>query len=258
MTQPPISLRSASSTPAPAATVDFSLVVPAYNESDRLVRTLPEMRDRLTSLLPGRSVEIVLVDDGSADGTADTARRLLDGFPGRVISYGGNRGKGYAVIQGMRGARGEIRLFSDADLSTPLDEIPRFLAAHRAGADAVIGSRKRPGADVVRHQPFVRESMGKVFTALANILVVSGVSDFTCGFKSFTARAAEDVFSRMTSSDWSFDVEVLWLVRRRGYRLKEVPVRWTDDPGTKVNLRRDTIRSFLGLMRLFRQRHTPG
>jgi dolichyl-phosphate beta-glucosyltransferase len=254
MTQPPIIRRTVS----PPKSVDFSLVVPAYNEADRLVRTLPVMREKLGTLLPERSVEIVLVDDGSADATADTARRLLDGYPGRVISYGGNRGKGYAVIQGMLGARGAVRLFSDADLSTPLEEIPAFLAAHEAGADAVIGSRKRPGADVERHQPLIRESMGKVFTALANVLVVSGVSDFTCGFKSFTAHTAEGVFSRMTSHDWSFDVEVLWLVRRMGYRLTEVPVRWRDDPRTKVNLKRDTIRSFLGLMRLAKQKHMPG
>jgi dolichyl-phosphate beta-glucosyltransferase len=254
MTQAPITRRPA----APRTSVDFSLVVPAYNESDRLLRTLPEMRERLARLLPEREFEIVVVDDGSEDGTADTARRLLDGFPGRVLSYGENRGKGYALIRGMLGARGAIRLFSDADLSTPLAEIPGFLAAHAAGADAVIGSRKRPGADVERHQPVIRESMGKVFTALANILVVSGVSDFTCGFKSFTARAAEDVFSRMTSHDWSFDVEVLWLVRRLGYRLKELPVRWRDDPRTKVDLKRDTLRSFVGLMKLVRQRHSPG
>jgi len=244
--------------PEPSSVPDFSFVVPAFNEAERLSRTIPIMRERLRGLLPGRSLEIVVVDDGSGDDTARAASRLLEGFPGQVVSYSPNRGKGHALIRGMLAARGAIRLFSDADLSTPLDEIPKFLAAHEAGAEVVIGSRKRPGARVETHQPLLRENMGKVFTALANILVVSGVSDFTCGFKSFTAEAADDIFSGLTSWDWSYDVEVLWLARRQGYRIREVPVTWRDDPQTRVHLKRDVIRSFVGLLRILRRRHTLG
>lgn len=231
--------------------------MPAYNEAARLARTLPVIRERLPDLVAGRRAEILVVDDGSSDATADTATRLLDGFPGRVVSYRTNRGKGHALIRGMLAARGAVRLFSDADLSTPLDEIPRFLAAHDAGADVVIGSRKRPGANVERHQPPTRESLGKVFTALANVLVLSGVSDFTCGFKSFTAPAAERIFSELTAWDWSFDVEALWLARKHGFRLREVPVTWRNDPQTKVHLKRDILRSFAGLLRIVRRRHGP-
>jgi hypothetical protein len=147
-------------------------------------------------------------------------------------------------------ARGRIRLFSDVDLSTPLEEIPRFLRAHAAGHDVVIGSRKRPGARVEQHQPWLRESMGKVFTFLSNVLVVSGVSDFTCGFKSFTADAAERVFPHLTLEDWSFDTELLWLVRCHRCSTKEVPVRWLDDPRTRVNRLRDTLHSLRGLLTL--------
>jgi dolichyl-phosphate beta-glucosyltransferase len=214
------------------------------------------MLDFLRSCPELRAPEIVIVDDGSTDGTADLARRLLGDFPGRVVSYAQNRGKGHAVKTGMLAAVAPIRLFCDADLSTPIEEIPRFLAAHRAGHDVVIGSRKRPGARVQVHQPIVRESMGKVFTCLASILVVSGVTDFTCGFKSFTGEAAEAVFPRLTVEDWCYDAELLFLVRRLGMTLKEVPVCWEDDPDTRVNAIRDTIRSFLGLLRLFRRRIT--
>jgi dolichyl-phosphate beta-glucosyltransferase len=204
--------------------------------------------------IPGVA-EIVLVDDGSDDGTAEVAGKLFRPIPHRVISYLPNRGKGHAVRVGMLSARGRIRLLSDADLSTPLDEIPRFLAAHRAGYDVVIGSRKRPGARVEVRQPWLRESMGKIFTFLSGTLVASGITDFTCGFKSFTAEAAETVFSRLRLPDWSYDTELLWRVRSLGLKLREVPVRWTDDPATRVNRLRDAIRSFGGILRVLAMRH---
>lgn len=234
----------------------FSLVVPCYNEEARLSRTLPRMREYLAALdLPG-GAEILVVDDGSHDGTARVAEEQLSGFPGGVTSYEGNRGKGHAVKHGMLAARGRIRLFSDADLSTPLEEIPRFLAAHAKGHDVVIGSRKRPGARVLKRQPLLRESMGKVFTLLTNVLVVSGVSDFTCGFKSFTAHACDTVFPEAQIEDWSYDAELLWLVRRAGLRLTEVPVRWTDDPDTRVRRFANAVSSASGLYRIVRRKHT--
>lgn len=232
----------------------LSLVIPAYNEAERLGQTVPEIRDALDGLAVPGGVEVVVVDDGSRDGTADRARELLEGMNARVISYEPNRGKGRAVKVGMLEARGAIRLLSDADLSTPLAEIPRFLAAHRRGYSAVIGSRKRPGARVEIHQPLLRETMGKLFTFLSNVLVVSGVSDFTCGFKSFTARAAREVFTRLVLEDWSYDTEVIWRVRRQGLSLKEVPVRWRDDPRSRVSPMSDSVRSFQGILKLLRMR----
>ena len=233
---------------------EFSLVIPAYNEAERLSTSLPEMIRYLEALPEIDSYEIVVVDDGSSDETPDRARATLNGHPGRVVSYQPNLGKGCAVRRGMLAARGEIRLFSDADLPTPLDEIPKFLAQHRRGYEAVIGSRKRPGARVETHQPLIRESMGKVFTFLSNCLVVSGISDFTCGFKSLTARASEAVFPQMKLDDWSFDTELLWLIRRGGFSLKEVPVTWADDSRTRVNRLRDTIRSLQSLGTLLARR----
>lgn len=228
----------------------FSLIVPAYNEAERLSTTLPRMVREVVALFPPETAEIVVVNDGSSDDTAERASELLADFPARVVSYAQNRGKGYAVREGMLAARGAIRLFTDADLSTPLSEIPRFLEAHRRGASVVIGSRKRPGAKVDRRQPLLRESMGRVFTFLSNVLVVSGVTDFTCGFKSFTAEAAERVFPRIQLTDWTFDTELLWLVRRAGFSLREVPVRWEDDPRTRVRRLSATVHSLAGLARL--------
>jgi dolichyl-phosphate beta-glucosyltransferase len=233
---------------------DFSFVVPAFNESKRLGATLPRMLTYLRNCPELTNPEIVIVDDGSSDTTAEDARRLIGDFPGRVISYPENQGKGHAVKIGMLAARGKIRLFSDADLSTPIEEIPRFLAAHRAGHQVVIGSRKRPGAKVIVRQPFLRESMGKVFTFLSCLLVVSGVTDFTCGFKSFTADAADTVFPHMQVKDWSYDAELLFLVRRLGLPLKEVPVAWQDDPDTRVNRMGDAVSSLMGLLKLFQRR----
>ncbi len=237
---------------------DFSLVVPAYNESRRLSLTLPQILEYLEACPELRDPELVIVDDGSTDDTAQIARGYLADFPGRVVSYPQNRGKGHAVKVGMLAARGAIRLFSDADLSTPLEEIPGFLASHRRGNDVVIGSRKRHGARVSVRQPLLRESMGKVFTLLSNILVVSGVSDFTCGFKSFTAAASEAVFPKLTIYDWSYDTELLFLVRRLGLRLAEVPVRWEDDPDTRVDRYGAALRSLTCLLRLFLRRIGAG
>lgn len=233
----------------------FSLVVPAYNEAERLSASLPEMCSRLSEYFPDDDWEIVVVDDGSSDGTAERARELLADAPHQVVSYSPNCGKGQAVKRGMLAARGELRLFTDADLSTPLEEIPRFLARHARGYDVVIGSRKRPGARVEVHQPFLRESMGKVFTFLSNTLIVSGVTDFTCGFKCFTAAATKQVIPRMTLDDWSFDTELLWLVRAGGFRMTEVPVRWRDDPRTRVSRLRDTLQSLRGLGLLALRKH---
>ncbi|MBD3162123.1 MAG: glycosyltransferase [Candidatus Latescibacteria bacterium] len=233
----------------------LSLVVPALNEAQRLARSIPRIRAVLDALdLPGPH-EVVVVDDGSEDGTADRARELLRGARHEVVSLPSNRGKGRALKEGMLRARGRVRLFTDADLSTPVEILPRFLAAHRAGFDVVIASRKRPGARVERRQPLLRESMGKIFTFLSALLLVSGVSDFTCGFKSFTGPAADALFGGLRLEDWSYDTEILWRARRLGLRIREVPVRWRDDPSTRVHRLRDTVTSLTGLGRLLLLRH---
>jgi dolichyl-phosphate beta-glucosyltransferase len=232
------------------------VVIPVYNETKRLGKSVPKLLEYFAD--QPYTYEFVIVDDGSTDGTADLARQLFSGVPNvRIIESRPNRGKGHGVKVGMLAARGDIALFSDADLSTPLSEIDKFWVWFDAGYKVVIGSRKMKGANIVRHQPLWRESLGKVFTWLTNRLATRDISDITCGFKCFTREAAHDLFKRSAIPDWSFDAEVLFIAQHRGYRVKEVPVSWHDTPGTKVRLWKDAVRSMIGLLRI-RLNHIRG
>jgi dolichyl-phosphate beta-glucosyltransferase len=226
----------------------LSIVIPVYNEEKRISATL----DKLLAYLSGQpwSREIVLVDDGSVDGGIGLARRRLEdaGEVCRVISYGANRGKGYALKQGMLASQGRYALFTDADLSTPIEELDKILPWFEQGYDIVQGSRKMPGAAVERHQPWLRENMGKVFTWLSNFIARVDVRDVTCGFKCYRAEVAHDLYGRQQIYDWSFDAEIIYIARLSHYKLKEVPVRWFDERGTKVHLVKDSVRSFWGLL----------
>lgn len=226
----------------------LSIVVPAYNEAKRLPPTLE--RVLAWTRTKDFACEVVVVDDGSADGTAEIARRALAGVEHQVLVHETNRGKGAGLATGMTAARGEIVLMTDADLSTPIEEMDRFLEFHSAGAPIVIGTRKTAGASVLVHQSPLRERMGRVFTWLSNVLICPGVTDFTCGFKSFRADACREIFSRLLEEGWAYDAEVLFLARRLGYEVREAPVRWTNDPSTRVRLVRDAVGSFSGLLRI--------
>ena len=227
----------------------LSVVVPMYNETRRMKHTLPV----LAKYFRGQeySVEFVVVDDGSSDNTAEMAREILgSGRDVNVIESRPNRGKGHALKVGMLAARGELVLFTDADLSTPPEESRKFWRWFDEGFDVVIGSRKMAGAVLEKHQPLWRESMGKVFTWLTNRIATKGISDITCGFKCFTNEAAQDLFSRSVIDDWSFDAEVLFIAQKHGLRIKEVPVHWHDERGTKVRVVRDAARALLGLVKI--------
>jgi dolichyl-phosphate beta-glucosyltransferase len=229
--------------------VHLSIVIPVYNEEKRIAPSLEKLVAYLEKQTYSR--EIILVDDGSRDNGIAVAQSLLQGRETcRVIDYGSNRGKGYALKQGMLASRGQYVLFTDADLSTPIEELDQMWQWFEQGYDIVQGSRKMPGASVERHQPWLRENMGKVFTALSNILVNVNVRDVTCGFKAYKGAVAHDLYGAQVIFDWSFDAEIIHIARRRGYRLKEVPVRWLDERGTKVNLVRDSVRSFAGLLQI--------
>jgi dolichyl-phosphate beta-glucosyltransferase len=231
-----------------APTPFLSLIVPMYNESARVSASMTEIAAFLER--QPFDAEIVAVDDGSSDDTAAVVANLagtLDA-PIRLIRYAGNRGKGYALKVGVAAARGERLVFSDCDLSTPIEELPRFLAALEQ-ADIAIGSRKLPGSELVRRQPRLRECLGVVFTWIVRTLIAP-VSDATCGFKGFDRAVGKDLFSRQRIEGWSFDAELLRNARRRGYRLIEVPVRWEDRDGTKVNLARDVVGSLVGIARI--------
>ena len=211
----------------------LSVVIPAYNESGRLPQSLRRIHEFLSGW--GRSYEILVVDDGSAD---DTARRAKEsqGPTLTVLRNETNRGKGYSVRRGMLAARGDHRLMTDADLSTPIEELDRLLAAQDEGFDVVIGSRALPGAKIEIHQPWYRENMGRVFNLLVRVLAVPGLHDTQCGFKLFSARAANEVFGAGLLDGFSFDVEALFLARRFGYRIAELPVTWRNDAATRVGM----------------------
>jgi dolichyl-phosphate beta-glucosyltransferase len=211
---------------------DLSVVIPAYNEALRLPSTLARVRDYLAGR--GEEYEIVVVDDGSTDATAEVARAAGDLV--RVLRHEPNRGKGFAARRGMLAAAGERRLMTDADLSTPIEELEGLEAALDRGYDVAIGSRAVAGARIEVRQPAYREAMGRLFNVLVQALLLPGVSDTQCGFKLFTAAAAAAAFAPCRLDGFSFDVEALFAARRRGLRIAEVPVLWRNDAATRVSL----------------------
>lgn len=233
---------------ADAEPVALSLVVPAFNEAKRIGASLPVFQAYLET--KGRA-ELIVVDDGSTDGTADVVREGARGspVPVRVFRCGVNRGKGHALKVGFAASRGECVMFTDADLSTPIEEGDRLLERIAAGAAVAIGSRKLARSRIDVRQPWLRERMGMAFTALVRLLICD-VSDATCGLKAMRGDVGRDLFARARLHDWSFDAEILFLAHFLGHEIAEVPVRWEDRAGTKVRLLRDAVSSFVGLLRI--------
>jgi len=229
----------------PPPEVDLSVVIPAYNEEDRLRRHVPGIVEYLKSR--NLKFEIIVVDDGSRDGTAAVARTL----PVRLISYQPNRGKGGAVKAGMLAAQGRYVMFTDADQSTPIQEVEKLLAKLDAGYDVAIGSRAVPGASVEQPQVWYRALAGQLFRLGARWLCLRGIHDTQCGFKAMKHAAAQKIFPQVTSPTAIFDIELLVVATREGYRIAEVPVRWVHDPDTRIpyNLRR-ALRIWMELLRI--------
>jgi dolichyl-phosphate beta-glucosyltransferase len=226
-----------------------SLIIPAFNEKARIVKSL----DRILNFFKSEpySTEVIIVDDGSKDCTGDLVRDRYENNGGvRIYQQSHNLGKGAAVKQGMLLANGEYLFFSDADLSVPIETLPSFLTQLENRFDVTIGTRRKDGAAIEVHQPFYRELLGGTYTKLSNRLLGLRVSDFTCGFKGFRREAARYLFSRQQLKNWSFDAEILYLAQLKGYRVLEAPVRWRDDRATKVRLGRDIFRSFLELLQI--------
>jgi dolichyl-phosphate beta-glucosyltransferase len=223
---------------------ELSVVVPAYNEAARLPATVA----RLERYLAERPHEILIVDDGSTDGTVEAAQAAAQA-PLVVLRNEGNRGKGYSVRRGMLAARGARRLMTDADLSTPIEELARLEAGLDAGHDVAIGSRALPGARIEVRQPWYRENMGRLFNVFVRALALPGLRDTQCGFKLFSARAAEAVFAAARLDGFSFDVEALFIARQLGYGIAELPVVWRNDAATRVGLR-GGFQAFPDLLRI--------
>jgi dolichyl-phosphate beta-glucosyltransferase len=224
----------------------LSVVIPAYNESARLPATLRRVREYLDA--SGVPHEILVVDDGSSDGTAERALEA-GGSDVVVVRNEVNRGKGYSVRRGMLLARGEERLMSDADLSTPIEELPGLQARLADGYDVAIGSRAVAGARIEVHQPWFRENAGRLFNVLVRALLLPGLRDTQCGFKLFTAAAAREAFSLSRLDGFSFDVETLFIASAHGRRIAEVPVVWRNDAATRVGALKGA-RAFLDLLRI--------
>jgi dolichyl-phosphate beta-glucosyltransferase len=237
----------------------LSVVIPAFNEAERIGPTLR----RTVAWLDAQelSAEILVVDDGSADATVEVVRALAAELATRRVDVGvveshPNRGKGHVVKAGMLTARGRFRLFMDADDSTPIEELPTLLDRVALGADIAIGSRRAPGATMARRPPWYRRAWSRLANRVVQAGLLGGIHDTQCGFKLFTAEAAERIFARVITPGWGFDLEVLALARRMGYRIDEVPVRWTDDRRTRIRPIRDAIRitrEFLRIRRAFRR-----
>jgi glycosyltransferase involved in cell wall biosynthesis len=224
---------------------ELSLVVPAFDEAERIGPTLVAYDDHLAGL--GVPYEVVVVDDGSTDGTLDRVRALGRGIG--CMRTPVNRGKGHAVRVGMLAARGAVRVLVDADGATRPDQLPRLLAA-LVDADVAIGSRYVPGASVDKKQPLHRRVWSRLSNVVVQAMLLPGIADTQCGFKAFTAEAATALFSRATIDGWSFDLEVLALARRRGLRVVEVGVHWSDDPRSRMDPLRDAWRNVVELARI--------
>lgn len=224
--------------------MELSVVLPAYDEAARIGPSV----ERVLAYLASQpwEAELIVVSDGSRDATA-AAARAAGGDRVRVVEESVNGGKGHAVRVGVAASRGDHVLFSDVDLSTPIEEASRFLAAHAAGADVVVGSRALAASDVRVRQAWWREAMGRSFNRAVRSVADVAMRDTQCGFKSFRREAARAIFERARIDRYAFDVEVLWIARRLGLRVAELPVVWRNDPHSKVHPVRDSLRMLIDL-----------
>ena len=227
----------------------YSIVIPAYNESARiggtLERVLAHARER------NWNAEILVVNDGSTDGTASLVRDFAAQHANlALIENPGNRGKGYSVRNGMLHASGEIVMFSDADLSSPIEEADRLFAALAAGADVAMGSRWLKAELQTERQPLHRQLFGRIFNLLLRMILGLRYKDTQCGFKAFTRRAVQLIFPLQQIERWGFDPEILFLARKFGLKVEEVPVAWAHREGTTIHPLRDGIRMFVEMLKV--------
>ncbi|MGC9158251.1 MAG: dolichyl-phosphate beta-glucosyltransferase [Terracidiphilus sp.] len=219
----------------------YSIVIPAFNESARLPATLESVVDCIRTR--GWKAEVIVVNDGSTDTTADVVRAFAAHAPEiRLIENPGNRGKGYSVRAGMLEAQGEVAIFTDADLSSPIGEAERLLTAISQGADIAIGSRWLEADRQTQRQPLYRQFFGRCFNAVTRMVMRLPFADTQCGLKAFTREAARAIFRLQTIERWGFDPEILFIALRLGFRVVEVPVSWAHDERTRISYLRDGLR----------------
>ncbi len=217
----------------------ITFVIPVYNEEKRLDKTIKALKE--VKLPAGLKLEkIIFVNDGSTDKTVQVIEKVAKSktiaFPISLLTYKQNKGKGFAIRQGMRIASSDYNLFFDADMSTPLSELKKFMPFMDKNIPVLVGTRKNGKSTVVVHQPRMRELLGKGFTKITQISLNCWVTDFTCGFKAFSRKATLAIFSQSTINGWGYDAEILYLATKQGFSLQEIPVLWSNDERTKVKL----------------------
>ncbi len=230
---------------------ELSIIIPAFNEEKRLRDSLEEILEKAGAVFP--AIELIVVDDGSTDETAAIAESFIKAgnTPGRVIRIPENRGKGFAVKKGLLCASGSLALMTDADLSTPIEELERLvLLLEQRKADAVIGSRGLSASDVRVHQPWYREYGGKAFNFFVRGITSLPYRDTQCGFKLFNLSSCRGIIEQLRIDRFAFDVEILFLAEKAGLKVVEEPVIWRHSEGSKVNMLPDSVRPFLALLRI--------
>jgi dolichyl-phosphate beta-glucosyltransferase len=221
----------------------YSIIIPAYNEASRLGKTL----DRVLAYVSSQQwdAEVVVVNDGSRDRTPDLVREYAQAYPClRLVENPGNHGKGYSVRNGMLNARGQILLFSDADLSSPIEEAPKLFSALQSGADIAIGSRWLQPDMQTQRQSLARQFYGRTYNLILRVMLGLNFKDTQCGFKAFTQEAAQKIFPPQKIERWGFDPELLFLARKARLKVIEVPVEWAHVEGTRISPLRDGLRMF--------------
>jgi dolichyl-phosphate beta-glucosyltransferase len=227
----------------------YSIVIPAYNESERIRATLDKILVHIQER--GWDAEILVVDDGSTDATAQIVQAYAAEHPLlRLLQNPGNRGKGYSVRNGMLHANGEMVLFSDADLSSPIEEADKLFVALAEGNDIAMGSRWMRTELQTQRQPLHRQLLGRIFNLALRVMLHLHFRDTQCGFKAFTRRASQVIFPLQHIERWGFDPEILFLARKFGLKVKEVPVKWAHREGTRINPLRDGIRMFSEVLKI--------
>lgn len=234
----------------------LSIVIPAYNEERRIGRSLERICDYMKGSGP---YEVIVVDDGSSDGTVRVVMEAMERHPAiSILQNGVNKGKGYSVRRGVLYSRGKYVLMSDADLSTPIEEIEKLYKELEDGHDIAIGSRALSESMILKRQPWYRQVMGKTFNKFVQGIAVWGINDTQCGFKLFKGDAARVIFSRQRIDGFAFDVEALYLAKRMGFPIREVPVVWVNSPGSKVRIFRDSLNMLRDIITIRLYTYSPG
>jgi dolichyl-phosphate beta-glucosyltransferase len=227
----------------------YSIVIPAYNESARIGATLKRVLAYVDSC--AWKAEIIVVNDGSRDDTADVVRSFAAKDSRlQLVENPGNRGKGYSVRNGMMHASGELLFFTDADMSSPIEEAPKLLEAIAAGADVAVGSRWLHSETQTQRQPLYRQLFGRIFNGALRIILGLRFADTQCGFKIFSRRAADIIFPLQKIERWGFDPELLFLAERFGFKVAEIPVAWAHSEGSRIRYFRDGMRMFWEMLRI--------